>query len=77
MEANGAVPARRVGDVERMVRRWADQGAIRRDVAARFLAHGEWERRRRNWSWLSAGAPRRRRGEMAEAPEPSEGQAAG
>lgn len=65
MEADGDIRARRLGDVDHLVRQWADEGEVRRDVAARFLVLGEWQRRRRIWTWAESGAPRRRRDEVA------------
>ena len=60
MEVDGSVPGRRLGEVDRLVRQWAEQGIVKHDVAARFLALGEWQRRRRIQTWLATGAPRRR-----------------
>jgi len=63
MGPEGAVPARRVGDVDQLVRRWADEGVVKRDVAARFVAQAERQRRRRTQTWVDVGSPRRRRDE--------------
>lgn len=67
MEVDEAIPElRRLGDIDPLVRQWADQGTVKRDVAARFLALGEWQRRRRISTWVSTGAPRRRSSELGD-----------
>jgi hypothetical protein len=64
VEVDGDVPGRRLGEVDQLVRQWAEQGIVKHEVAARFLALSEWQRRRRIQTWLTTGAPRRRGDEL-------------